>query len=66
MKQLLDMRNVRRLARRLHPGESWSGRYSENFVQVPEREWRRVSRPRIVRAGRPARYSSRRLAARRR
>src|SRR6267142_2196963 len=32
----------RRLARRLHPGESWSGRYFENFVQVPEREWRLV------------------------
>jgi len=42
MKQLLDARNVRRLARRLHVGESWSGRYFENFAQVPEREWRRV------------------------
>jgi asparagine synthase (glutamine-hydrolysing) len=42
MKQLLDARNVRRLARRLDPTESWSGRYFENFVQVPEREWRRV------------------------
>jgi len=33
---------VRRLARRLHPGEVVERRYFENFVQVPEREWRRV------------------------
>jgi asparagine synthase (glutamine-hydrolysing) len=42
MKQLLDARNLRRLARRLDPTESWSGRYFENFAQVPEAEWRRV------------------------
>src|SRR5262249_14830109 len=37
-----DGRNLRRLARRLHPTESWSGRYFENFAQVPESEWRAV------------------------
>lgn len=42
MKQLLDGRNVRRLARRFHPLETWSGRYFQNFAQVPEAEWRRV------------------------
>jgi asparagine synthase (glutamine-hydrolysing) len=42
MKQLADGKNLRRLARRLHPTESWSGRYFENFAQVPESEWSRI------------------------
>lgn len=40
LKQLGDVRNLRRLARRLRPMESWSKRYFENFAQVPERCWR--------------------------
>ena|SRR5436190_4288702 len=42
MKQLFDARNIRRLLRRLHPTESWSGRYFENFAQVSEAEWRGI------------------------
>ncbi|TAJ98623.1 MAG: asparagine synthase (glutamine-hydrolyzing) [Chloroflexota bacterium] len=40
LKQLADGRNLRRLVRRLQPLESWSGRYFENFAQVPESLWR--------------------------
>ena len=42
LKQLADGRNLRRLARRMHPAESWSDRYFENFVQVPQGAWRTV------------------------
>jgi asparagine synthase (glutamine-hydrolysing) len=42
LKQLASGRNVRRLVRRLDPLETWSGRYFENFAQVPESHWRRV------------------------
>ena len=42
MKQLADGKNLRRLVRRLHPTESWSGRYFENFAQVPPTEWEAV------------------------
>jgi asparagine synthase (glutamine-hydrolysing) len=48
MKQLLDARNMRRLSRRLNLTESWSGRYFENFAQVPEREWRPIFPDRSV------------------
>jgi asparagine synthase (glutamine-hydrolysing) len=55
VKQLSDWRNVRRLASRLHPMESWSGRYFENFAQVPENVWRRVFPDRAVVSRRRAR-----------
>jgi len=42
LKQLIDVRNVRRLAKRLNPAESPGGRYFENFAKVPEAEWRPV------------------------
>src|SRR5207248_9761615 len=50
LKQLANRRTLRRLIRRLHPTESWSGRYFENFVPVPESDWRRVfpGHPEIV------------------
>jgi asparagine synthase (glutamine-hydrolysing) len=41
LKQLFDRRNLRRLGR-LHPWQSWSDRYFDNFALVPEGEWRRV------------------------
>jgi asparagine synthase (glutamine-hydrolysing) len=42
IKQLADAKNLRRLAHRMHPTESWSGRYFENFALVPEQSWRRI------------------------
>jgi len=42
VKQLVDARNLRRVARRLRPGERWSTRYFEHFAQLPESAWKQV------------------------
>jgi asparagine synthase (glutamine-hydrolysing) len=42
LKQLGDRRNLRRIARRMLPYKAWERRYFENFVNVPERQWRAI------------------------
>jgi len=42
VKQLVDPRNLRRLARLAAGGGGWRRRYFTNFAKVPERKWRRV------------------------
>ncbi len=40
IKQLVDLRNLRRLGRDLWAARGWRERYFENFAKVPERDWR--------------------------
>jgi asparagine synthase (glutamine-hydrolysing) len=48
LKQLASVRNLRRIARRLHPFESATGRYFEHLAKVPESAWRQVFAPEAV------------------